>query len=304
MSAAVSPSARLAVDSRCELGEGVLWCERRQQLWWTDIESSRLWRHRPERAETRSWRLPDRLGSLALCESGRLLLGFAAALHVADADAADADDVLPTTPLATVPRERASLRVNDGRADRCGNFVFGTLNEDARREPIGRFYQYSARAGLRPLDLAGVAIPNSLCFDLDGRGMYYCDSLQPRILRCDYDAATATVGHARVFAELDAAVSPDGAAIDARGRLWSAQWGAGRVVCHGADGVVVHQVPVPARHVSCLTFAGARLDDLYITTARAGLDADRLRAEPEAGGLYRAHVAGAVGLPEARFDDR
>ena len=69
--------ARLAVDSRCRLGEGVLWCERRQALWWTDIQSARLWRHTPGDRRSRYWRLPDRLGSFALCESGRLLLGLA-----------------------------------------------------------------------------------------------------------------------------------------------------------------------------------------------------------------------------------
>ncbi|MGH8078979.1 MAG: SMP-30/gluconolactonase/LRE family protein, partial [Lysobacter sp.] len=42
------PLATLAVDSRCRLGEGVLWCEREQALWWTDIHSARLWRYRPD----------------------------------------------------------------------------------------------------------------------------------------------------------------------------------------------------------------------------------------------------------------
>src|ERR1700731_2126838 len=32
---------------------------------------------------------------------------------------------------------------------------------------------------------------DSICFSPDGRTLYYCDSLQPRILCCDYDAETA-----------------------------------------------------------------------------------------------------------------
>ena len=41
-----------------------------------------------------------------------------------------------------------------------------------------------------------------------------------------------------------------------------------------------------------------------ITTARNGIGDDGWRTQPHAGGVYRASVAGAIGLPEARFDDR
>lgn len=297
-------TAELAVDSRCRLGEGVLWCEREQALWWTDIHSARLWRHRPGRGDTRQWRLPDRLGSLALCESGVLLLGLAKGLHYADPREAEHLDALPTVPIVEVEPGLPNLRVNDGRADRSGNFVFGTLNEDPARAPLGSFYQYSRRHGLRRLDLGGVAIPNSLCFDLDGRGLYYCDTLQGRIMHAAYDAERAEVGAPRVFAQVPAPASPDGATVDRDGRLWSAQWGAGRVVGYSRDGRVERVVTVPTDHVSCLSFAGPGLDRLYITTARDELAPDRLRAQPAAGGLFRARVDAARGLPEARFDDR
>lgn len=304
MADAPAPIAELAVDSRCRLGEGVLWCEREQALWWTDIHSARLWRHRPGRGDTRHWRLPDRLGSFALCESGRLLLGLAKGLHYADPREAETLDLLPTVAVAAVEPDLPSLRINDGRADRDGNFVFGTLNEDSARAPIGSFYQYSRKHGLRRLDLGGAAIPNSLCFDPDGRGIYYCDTLQGRIMHAAYDAGRAEVGAPRVFAEVPAPASPDGAAIDRDGRLWSAQWGAGRVVGYARDGRVERFVAVPTDHVSCLSFAGPELDRLYITTARDELAPERLRGQPAAGGVFHARIAGLRGLPEARFDDR
>ncbi|ALN89283.1 SMP-30/gluconolactonase/LRE family protein [Lysobacter gummosus] len=296
--------ARLAVDSRCRLGEGVLWCERRQALWWTDIQSARLWRHTPGDRRSRYWRLPDRLGSFALCESGRLLLGLAKGVYSADPGAAEDLDALAPTLLAPVEADQPTLRINDGRCDRSGNFVFGTLNEDLRRAPMGRFYQYSRRHGLRPLALAGVAIANSLCFDLDGRGLYYCDSRQGRIMHVAYDADSAQVGAPEVFAEVQAPASPDGAAVDSEGRVWSAQWGVGRVVGYGHDGRVERVVEVPTSNVSCLSFAGAALDEIYITTAREELDDAQRRAQPDAGGVFRASVAGVRGLAEARFDDR
>ena len=99
-------TATLAVDCRCTLGEGIVWCERRGALLWTDIEGARLWMHVPSTSVTRSWTLPDRLGSFALCESGTLLLGLAKGLAVADLDAAFDRLWTITEPRSEQPRRR------------------------------------------------------------------------------------------------------------------------------------------------------------------------------------------------------
>ena len=81
-------TASLFVDSRCVLGEGIVWWARHRALVWTDIESSRLWVH--DAGGTRSWALPARLGSMAPCASGALLLGFEHGLVRAEIDLASA----------------------------------------------------------------------------------------------------------------------------------------------------------------------------------------------------------------------
>jgi L-arabinonolactonase len=265
-------SAQLSVDCRCELGEGILWDDREQALLWTDIQAARLWRHYPSSGATQSWSLPDRLGSIALCASGRLLLGLAKGLYLADLRGSESNERLAVQLLVTID-EHPTLRLNDGRIDRHGNFVFGTLNEAADRRPIGRFYQYSARHGLRTLDLGGVAIPNSLAFTLDGRALYFCDTCRGEIMICDYDAERARTATPRVF------------------------------VCHGRDGSIEHEVAVPTTNPSCPAFGGPQLDRLYVTTARENMSAAQLEREPHAGGVFCAQIAGAAGLPEQRFAD-
>ena len=37
---------RVAVPAGNTLGEGVLWCDREQVVYWTDIQQSQLWRYR------------------------------------------------------------------------------------------------------------------------------------------------------------------------------------------------------------------------------------------------------------------
>ncbi len=295
----VAAEAELAIDCRCTLGEGILWCTRREVLFWSDILASRLWMYSPGSRVTRTWSLPDRLGSLALCESGRLLLALAKGLYLADVPT-DVDELPPFGLLVLVENDEPRTRINDGRCDRSGNFVFGTMNEHAAREPIGCFYQFSCAYGLRRLDLPGVAIPNSLCFSPDATTMYWCDSAQPRILCCDYDSGSAHTAHIRVFATLTADTScADGSTVDAEGFLWNAQWGAGRVVRYSPEGKIDCVVPLPAKNPTCIALGGRQLNELYITTARAGLSSTDLSEQPESGGLYRWHSP-VKGLPESQ----
>ena len=296
-------TATLLVDSRCTLGEGIVWDGRRDALLWTDIEGATLWLHHTDDGSTRTWRLPGRLGSLALCDSGKLLLALAKALVLADIDR-QGDGVLAVDVLVPLEVDLPSTRTNDGRTDRAGNFVFGTMNEDPDRAPVGSFYQYSRRHGLRRLALGGVAIPNSICFGPDGRTMYYCDSMSGRILQCRYDAESAEVSDVRPFAEFGAGRGlPDGSIVDADGCLWNAEWGAAVVRRYTPAGTLEREIAVPAKNPTCPAFGGRDLTELYVTSARQEMTDEELAARPDAGGVYAARPAGVRGLPEARFHD-
>lgn len=302
MKAAAFAEAALLVDSRCQLGECVLWDERRAALFWTDITGQRLWMHQPASGKTRRWSVPQPLGCLALCDDGRLLLGLAKGLFLTDIepllDAID-DSALPLTAVVEVERESTDTRINDGRCDRNGNFVFGTKDESGGASR-GRFYQFSFAHGLRVLDLPPVAIPNSICFSRDGGTLYFCDSVAPRILCGAYDAERASVGDVREFARVPAGASPDGSVVDAEGSVWNAQWGAGRVARYRVDGRLDRTIAVPVKNPSCCALGGAGFDVLYVSTAREEMDAAELAAMPHAGGLYAAPIPGIHGLPESR----
>lgn len=296
------PRATLLVDCRCTLGEGIVWWPERRALLWTDIEASRLWMHTRDDGKTIDWSLPDRLGSMALCRSGTLLLGLAKGIFVADIDRTPAGGHLDVAPLASFEPDLPT-RTNDGRTDRSGNFVFGTMHDEEPKRPLGSFYQYSRRHGLRRLDLGPVAIPNSICFSPDGGTMYFCDSTLRRIMQADYDADRASVANVRVFAALPPGTGdPDGSVVDSDGCLWNAEWGSALVRRYGRDGRRIGEIALDARKPSCPVFGGADLGELFITTARQDLTAAELEATPQAGGVYVA-APGVRGLPDAPFAD-
>ena len=294
-------TAALVVDSRCILGEGIVWAPSRRALLWTDIQRSMLWMHSLATNVTQTWTLPDRLGSLVVCESGRLLLGLAKGLYFADIDSAKGTD-LPVTAVVKVEPQAPKLRINDGRTDRSGNYVFGTMNEHEPGGPAGGFYQYSTRRGLRRLNLDPISIANSICFSLDGRTMYHCDSPTGRIMQGDYDADSAHVSNVREFVRLGPAGGlPDGSVIDAAGYLWNAAWGVGLIRRCAPDGTLEREIAVPAKNPTCVAFGGDDLDRLFITSSRQEMSDEELERVPHAGGVYAALPGGIRGVPEPLF---
>ncbi|MFG6412898.1 SMP-30/gluconolactonase/LRE family protein [Roseateles sp. DC23W] len=290
----------LALPQSATLGEGLLWQAGR--WWWTDIQGATLNAWRPGEAEALSCKLPDRLGSFAHCRSGRVLLGLAK--RIALATLGDDLELGQLQTLAAVDAAESRTRVNDGRTDRRGFFVFGTLNEAREKRPIASFYQYSLPHGLRRLALPAVAIANSICFSLDGRTMYFCDSLSRRIQQCDYDAESAGVENLRPFVQMDQdGAEPDGSVIDAEGCLWNAQWGVGRVARYDPQGRLMAAYTAPAAQTSCPALGGEGGDQLLVTTARQDMSREALAAQPLSGSLFGLRLPRALAVEDTLFDD-
>jgi L-arabinonolactonase len=287
-------------DGQNELGEGVLWCERSGRVFWTDIHGKRLHAHDPLKGDHVDWTLPERLCCFAFtADQNVLLAGFESRLAWLDLTTGK------VTTICTVEADLPTTRLNDGRCDRQGRFVFGTLDEASPRRAIASFYRLNHDLRLERLPLPNIAISNSICFSPDGGAMYFCDSMEGVIYRWDGYASAADSSAAAdigVFADLrGSGGSPDGAIVDADGYLWNAQWGASRVARYAPDGSLERVLHLPVTQPSCLCLGGANLNDLFVTTAQELLTPEALAAQPLAGGLFHLHVSDGRGLPEVRF---
>ncbi|TDV18369.1 SMP-30/gluconolactonase/LRE family protein [Paraburkholderia caballeronis] len=286
--------ATLAVDARNALGEGATWCARTGRLYWVDIEGARLWRYDSSDGSREGWPMPERLATFALCDDPRLLLlGLASRLAFFDLDSGRIDPLVEIEP-------DLNTRVNDGRCDRQGRFVFGTKDEGSPLSAVGGFYRLNRDLSLERLPLPAPAISNSIAFSPDGATMYYCDSPRREIRACDYGADGRIANDRRFVALAEADGVPDGSTVDADGGLWNAQWGGARVVRYDASGRETERVTVPTPQPSCVTLGGARLTTLYVTSAREEMSPAALAGDPHAGGIFAAEV-GRRGLPEPVF---
>ncbi|MGY6241773.1 SMP-30/gluconolactonase/LRE family protein [Burkholderia ambifaria] len=285
-------SATRLADTRNTLGEGATWCDKTHALYWVDIEGAQLWRCRADGSDLTQWPMPERLACFALThDPDVLLVGLATQLAFFDLRSGAFTRIVDVEP-------ELPTRLNDGRCDPSGAFVFGMKDEggDPPRA-VGGFYRLNADLTLERLALPPAAIANSIAFSPDGSKMYFCDSLVREILVCDY--GRAGVAGVRPFVRLtDADGDPDGSTMDRDGGLWNAQWGGRRVVRYAADGVETERIAVPTAQPSCVTLDGE--GRLYVTSARVGLTDDALASDADAGGVFVAQTRHA-GLPTARF---
>ena len=296
----------LALAQANHLGEGLQWHAPSGRWWWTDIQGACLHAWTPGAGAALQLRLPERVGCFVHGRSGALVLALAkrvARLTLPDPQATGSIAVQPEE-IAPLEAQLPTTRANDGRCDRSGAFVFGTLDEAEPRRALGGFYQFTQAHGLRRLALDGVAIANSICFSPDGRRMYFCDTTTRRIMVCDYDSASARVGQPRVFVEKAPDEGwPDGSTIDAQGCLWNAEWGNAAVARYAPDGRLLARYSVPVSHVTCPAFGGPAGDQLLVTTAREGLSTAELMARPLSGSLFGMGVEPGLHLAEPLFND-
>jgi len=291
----MSPRPEVVVDAKNELGEGVVWSPAHGEVQWTDIIGRRFWAYRPADGRSRSVALPDRLACFAPLGGSSLLAGFAGGLELFDLESG------ARRPIAAIEPDLPTTRVNDGKLDRRGRLVFGTMDEDpSGARAIGQVYAYEGGASLQAL-ASGVRISNSIAFSPEGRRMYFADTPTQVVRRYDYDLDSGDIAGEWTFAAVPGPGSPDGSTVDADGCLWNAEWGGGRIVRYTPDGRVDRVIEFPCSQITCCAFGGARLDQLFVTTARAGLDAAALADQPLAGALFAIDDAGVTGLADTPF---
>ncbi len=242
-----------------ELGEGPVWADGEQALYWLDIPADRVHRLAAD-GQLASWDAGQPVGAVVPRASGGLVLaardGFVAMDQATGA----------LTLLAAVEADRPENRMNDGACDRAGRFFAGTMADD-ERPGAGTLYRLDPDLTVTTM-LTGTGISNGIGWSPDERLMYYIDSHTHQVDVFDYDPATGAIDGRRRFAAVGQGdVMPDGLTVDADGGVWVAVWGGGALLHHDPAGRLRQTIEIPAAHVTSCVFGGPDLDRLYITTA-------------------------------------
>lgn len=265
-------------DLRHELGEGPVWDDARQRVWWVDSEAGEVFRGRldGDRLEVEWQRsMGEKVGCVTPAEDGGLLVAGERQVLVLDAAGEHRGSI------RLIPDDVDS-RLNDGTVDPAGRFLVGSIRCDDRAEQEC-VWSIDADRSVRTV-LTGVTVSNGIGFSPNGTTMYHVETRPGAVRAFDYDVERGTASGQRTV--LDCGGTPDGLAVDADGRLWVAFFGEGVVRCLTPDGNVVDEVRVTAPHVTCPEFVGATRKRLLIASARFRMTAEALAEWPMSGGVF------------------
>ncbi len=293
----MSLQADLIVDAKNAVGESPLWSVSEQALFWVDIPAKALHKW-SEGQGMQTWRSSEMIGCIALHQAGGFIAGMESGIfHLQP----QPDSSINEAKLASITHPAQGMRFNDGRCDRQGRFLAGTMlmnMPDSRQE--GCVVSYEKNSILKTLHLP-MFTPNGMAFSPDGCTMYLSDS-HPKsqlIWAFDYDTASGTPSNQRVFVDMNPLPGrPDGAAIDTDGCYWICANDAGLIHRFTPQGKLDLSLEVPVKKPSMCSFGGADMKTLYITSIRpANID---LSDQPLAGGVFTLRP-NAQGIPETPF---
>jgi sugar lactone lactonase YvrE len=277
-------------DVGAVLGEGPVWVEREQALYWVDIPERRIFRWSD--GGTEIFDVPINVCSLVPRAEGGFVAGGYGGFFLADSKFETFKE------LGDPECDLDSNRFNDGKVDRDGRFWAGTMDR-SEREASGSLYRLDPDFSWTRID-SGYRVSNGPAFSLDGRTMYHNDSALQTVYAFDLDEQGRATNR-RVLARFEPGQGyPDGMTVDAEECLWIAFWDGWCVRRLTPAGQVIAELDVPVQRPTSCAFGGAACDRLFITSARRGLDGEALALQPSAGGLFMT-VPGVEGVPETLF---
>lgn len=282
-------------DHASLLGEGPVWDANKQSILWIDIVSCCIHEYNPAKASLYTIPTVSMPGAIALRDNGQLV---AALQHgFAFINRHTGQQHLIHDPEVHLPANR----FNDGKCDPLGRFWAGTMSLN-EQDPSGSMYILDSHLQTRQV-FHGATISNGLCWSSDGSMMYYIDSPTRRVDRFDMVPDRAQLSNRSTIIRIaENEGFPDGMTIDAEGMLWIAHWGGWQISRWNPEtGEKLTAIHLPASQITSLCFGGEQFDEIYVTSARRGLDEMQLSEEPWAGCTFCIKNSGYKGLPPHTF---
>ncbi len=273
-----------------QLGEGPAWID--EALWFVDIKSNTIFRVDTATGTAQRWSTPEHVGWVLPSATHGLIAGLQSGPHRFDPESG------AFTRVAEVDAHLPDNRLNDAAVDSAGRIFFGTM-DNVETEPNGKVFVLDA-GDVRTTAIDPVVITNGPAIAPDGDRLYHVDTLA-KTVTAHAIAADGTAGPGTLFLQFgDEHGHPDGASCDAEGGIWIGFFGGWCARRFAPDGTQTDEVRFPVSNVTKVALGGPDGRTAYATTARQGLDAGGLAAQPLAGDVFTFPVrVGAAAVNRA-----
>jgi len=277
-----------------ELGEGPVWVQRDQALWFVDIKKRHIHRYDSANGNKASWDAPEQVGFVLPAERGGFVVGLQSGLYHFDEGSGAFGLIVEVEP------DKPDNRLNDGVVDPAGRLWFGTMDNNEKAKS-GAFYCFAGGL-LRPTGVEGIAITNGPAVSPDGHILYFVNTLEGTIESAKI-LGDGELGERAPFARIGLKEGyPDGPTIDSNGHVWISLYAGWEARCFSPAGELIERMRFPVANITKLAFGGNDLRTAFATTARQMLSPEEISSQPQIGDLFefRVDVPG-VPCPLVRF---
>ena len=175
------------LDLKTRLGESPVWDVEQQRLWWVDSLDGRLFACNAQGSAIKSWDVRQKIGSFALRQNGEgAVVALQNGVHLLDFASGE------LTLLHHPEADRPFNRLNDGKVDRQGRFLFGSMDM-REEEPSGALYRLDADLSLHVLK-KDIIVSNAPCWSPSGETFYFADTWTGEIGACQYGLKEGSIG--------------------------------------------------------------------------------------------------------------
>ena len=265
-----------------ELGEGPVWVERDNALWFVDIKKRQVHRYDPASGAKHSWEAPEPVGFIVPAKRGGFVAGLQSGLFHFDESKGAFERIVEVEP------DKPGNRLNDGVVDPKGRLWFGTMDNEEKSKS-GAFYCFDNGA-LKPTGLDNIAITNGPAVSPDGCILYFVDTLRGTLEAANIKE-DGSLTDRRLFARIDPRDGhPDGPTIDSNGYLWISLYAGWQALRYSPAGDLVESVRFPVANITKMAFGGSDLRTAFATTARQMLSPEDIAEQPQIGDLFEFRV--------------
>ena len=296
----VAPSQDVPTDKRVEvletgrdyMGENPLWVSKRGRLYWLDILAPALRWYEPESSRSDRIILPEITGGIALAEGGALVLAGQSGLHRWNEDA-------QTTTLLLDPEPgKLDNRFNTASVDPQGRLWAGTQALD-NTPGQGSLYCIDRDLSFK-IACPTVGLPKNAAWSPDGKTLYFSDGYDRCVWAYDLEDGNRLTNKRRFISGNDDIGVPNGITVDAEGGVWASMVGNWSIQRYRSDGLSDQRISLPVPMPMNLTFGGADLHTLYVTSTYLRVPPGFSSRAPHSGKLLSVQTD-VCGLPVARF---
>lgn len=270
--------------TRSKLGEGVVWIEAEQSVYYVDIHGQHIHRYCLINQQKQTWDVPQKPTFIFPTNRNNVLLcGMEDGLYWFYSSDGHVRLWFP------FKEEYPNNRINDGYIDAYGRLWFGSM-DSKEEETTGALYLLDWQ-NTQPVLIKhdeGYCVLNGPVISKKRQILYCSHSNAHEIFSFQIEDDATLVDKQLFVKEMDG--YPDGMALDENDNLWVCLYQGHKINVYSPEGEKIHTISFPCPNLTKIAFGGSDHRTAFVTSATAGIPNEQIKQFPQAGGLFSFKV--------------